>query len=437
MLKITRKNTLLLGTLILTASGIICRILGFLYRIFLSRRIGAEAFGIYQLATPLYALMLSLGAGGMQTVLSRFVASYLAKKDSRRAKICLAAGCGIVVILSFSASIFLFFSADFIGTRLLFEPRTILLLRILSLGILPSGIHNCLSAWYLGVRMGASYLAWLFCLSTSLPSAAVAAFGTAAGELFSCLFLMACLSVSHSRSPQKHHSISVFFKEKTLWYDTFRELAVLNLPLTLNRILLNILHSIESALLPGCLVTSGLSRKAALSQYGILTGMALPMIFFPSAVTHAVSVMLLPGVAKQQANGTPEQISDTIRYTISFCVLLGTSAVFAFFFFGPWLGRFLFQNEEVGVFLRILSFLSPFLYLETTLGSILNGLGKTSLVFFQNLAGDVIRILAILFLVPVFGIRGYLYGILASELTIMTMALLFLHRESANGFAVH
>ena len=89
MLKITRKNTLLLGTLILTASGIICRILGFLYRIFLSRRIGAEAFGIYQLATPLYALMLSLGAGGMQTVLSRFVASYLAKKDSRRAKICL------------------------------------------------------------------------------------------------------------------------------------------------------------------------------------------------------------------------------------------------------------------------------------------------------------------------------------------------------------
>lgn len=143
---------------------------------------------------------------------------------------------------------------------------------------------------------------------------------------------MACLSVSHSRSPQKHRPISVFFKEKTLWYDTFRELAVLNLPLTLNRILLNVLHSIESALLPGCLVTSGLSRKAALSQYGILTGMALPMIFFPSAITHAVSVMLLPGVAKQQADGTPEQISDTIRYTISFCVLLALPLFLPFSF---------------------------------------------------------------------------------------------------------
>ena len=453
MLKTTRKNTLLLGTLILTASGIICRILGFLYRIFLSRLIGVEAFGIYQLATPLYALMLSLGAGGMQTVLSRFVASYLAKKDSRQAKVCLAAGCGIVMVLSLCASIFLFLGADFIGSRLLFEPRTILLLQILSLGVLPSGVHNCLSAWYLGqnqaalpsfcqlleqfVRMGASYLAWLFCLSENLPSAAVAAFGTAAGELFSCLFLMACLFLSHTRSPRKLRLISVFFKEKVLWRDFFRELAILNFPLTLNRILLNVLHSIESALLPGHLIASGLSRKAALSQYGILTGMALPMIFFPSAVTHAVSIMLLPSVAKQQADGTPEQILDTIRYTISFCVLLGTSAVFTFFFFGPWLGRFLFQNEEVGVFLRILSFLSPFLYLETTLGSILNGLGKTSLFFFQNLAGDIIRILAILFLVPVLGIRGYLYGILASELTIMAMALFFLHRESQNDFAAH
>lgn len=60
--------------------------------------------------------------------------------------------------------------------------------------------------------------------------------------------------------------------------------------------------------------------------------------------------MLLPGVAKQQADGTPEQISNTIRYTISFCVLLGTSAVFAFFFFGPWLGRFLFKTKKSAFF---------------------------------------------------------------------------------------
>ena len=103
------------------------------------------------------------------------------------------------------------------------------------------------------------------------------------------------------------------------------------------------------------------------------------MIFFPSAITHAVSVMLLPGVAKQQADGTPEQISDTIRYTNFFlCAAWHFRLFLSFFFFGPWLGRFLFQNEEVGVFLRILSFLSPFLYLETTLGSYLTALENFS-----------------------------------------------------------
>lgn len=146
--------------------------------------------------------------------------------------------------------------------------------------------------------------------------------------------------------------------------------------------------------------------------------------------------MLLPGVAKQQADGTPEQISDTIRYTISFCVLLGTSAVFAFFFFGPWLGRFLFKRRSR----RFSAY--PFIFKSFSLSGNdtwkhFKRPWKNFSRFFQNLAGDVIRILAILFLVPVFGIRGYLYGILASELTIMTMALLFLHRESANGFAVH
>ena len=146
--------------------------------------------------------------------------------------------------------------------------------------------------------------------------------------------------------------------------------------------------------------------------------------------------MLLPGVAKQHTDGTPEQISDTIRYTISFCVLLGTSAVLPFSFSVRGLDVS-FSKQKKSAFSAY-----PFIFKSFSLSGNdtwkhFKRPWKNFSRFFQNLAGDVIRILAILFLVPVFGIRGYLYGILASELTIMTMALLFLHRESANGFAVH
>ena len=166
MLKITRKNTLLLGTLILTASGIICRILGFLYRIFLSRRIGAEAFGIYQLATPLYALMLSLGAGGMQTVLSRFVASYLAKKDSRRAKICLAAGCCLVVILSFSG----FYHSAFSPPGSTTVSRHGILARIRRHCLLFASFWNSSCAWALPTLPGFSVFPQASPLPLSLHS---------------------------------------------------------------------------------------------------------------------------------------------------------------------------------------------------------------------------------------------------------------------------
>ena len=427
------------GTLILTISGLLIKFLGFFYKIFLAQALGAEGMGIYQLIFPVFAVCHSLTSSGLEVAISRFTARSRGHEQSDY----LWAGLFLTLTSSLVIGLFLWTRSDFIALTLLHETRCAPLLKFLAATIPLAGFHGCFCGFCLGrknaslpafsqlteqaVRIGSVWLLYHIFLQEGMEiTPMLAAAGLLTGEIASVLFILT-FAANKTLLPS---SLSACFHR-------CRTLLTMSIPVTASRVSLTLLQSVEAVLIPLSLRQSGLSSTEALSLYGILTGMALPMIFFPSAITHAVSVMLLPGVAKQQADGTPEQISDTIRYTISFCVLLGTSAVFAFFFFGPWLGRFLFQNEEVGVFLRILSFLSPFLYLETTLGSILNGLGKTSLVFFQNLAGDVIRILAILFLVPVFGIRGYLYGILASELTIMTMALLFLHRESANGFAVH
>ena len=52
------KEQFLKGTLILTCTGLLCRLAGFFYRIFLSHTIGAQGVGIYQLSLPLSALLL-------------------------------------------------------------------------------------------------------------------------------------------------------------------------------------------------------------------------------------------------------------------------------------------------------------------------------------------------------------------------------------------
>ncbi len=67
------KNPLITGTLLMTASGIASRIIGFFYRIFLAQTIGAEALGIYQLIAPVFAMCFALTASSIQTSISKFV----------------------------------------------------------------------------------------------------------------------------------------------------------------------------------------------------------------------------------------------------------------------------------------------------------------------------------------------------------------------------
>ena len=280
------------------------------------------------------------------------------------------------------------------------------------------------------MRFLATFLALsLFCQGRK-PSALIAAFGTLCGELFSSvLTLLVLFFVPESPLGKRNHVTS--------WRkDILVPLFSAAFPLTLNRVLLNVLHLLESALLPGSLVLSGLSRKAALGTYGVLSGMALPMILFPSAIPQAFSFLLLPEIAETSAKKNEKRMIQVTDCSLLFCMILGIYCTGIFFFLGPDLGMLFFHKKMAGDFLRALSFLCPFLYLETTLASIENGLGKTSAVFFQNAAGYLLRILILVFFVPSYGISACLFGILAGEIVITLLALFFLKKACALSFSL-
>lgn len=69
------------GTLILTAAGLMVKILASVNRIFLSRLLGGEGIGLYQLAYPLYNLLVGIVAAGIPAAMSLIVARYAAKKE--------------------------------------------------------------------------------------------------------------------------------------------------------------------------------------------------------------------------------------------------------------------------------------------------------------------------------------------------------------------
>lgn len=413
------------GTLILTIAGLLSRFLGFFYKIFLAQALGAEGMGIYQLIFPVFSVCHALTTSGMETAISRFTA--FARREEKDSW--LYAGLFMSLLASTAAGLILWSQSAFIAERLLHEVRCESLLRILAAAVPLSAIHSCFAgAWIgrkqTGIPAAAQLLeqilrigtVWLLCsihIQQGRPiTPALAVFGLLAGEAGSALFMLTL--TGGSRTVLIHPA---------KYLDKCRSLLRMALPLTGNRLSLTILQSAEAVLIPLSLQKSGLTTAEALSMYGILTGMALSFLMFPNAVTASISAMLLPVISEEQAKGNTRGISTAIEYTIQFGLTIGILCMGIFLHFGSSLGTILFHEKLAGEFLVTLSWICPVLYLTGNLNSILHGLGKTSVTFFNQLASILVRILFIVWFVPPYGIQGVLWGLLASQLLLCLLGI--------------
>lgn len=438
------RSSLIKGTLILTLAGTISRFIGFFYKIFLSRTIGAEALGIYQLIFPLFAFCLALSCGGLQTAISRYTAS---SKTDRIARSYLTIGTTLSLVLSFCCAIFLFRYADFLSLHLLGEARCEPLLRIMAVAIPFACIHACISGYYYGRKKAgipsASQLVeqlirvlgvWLVCSILTEQqqefTAAIAVWGLVFGEVASALFSLTALSAKKNTVFQKSAFQNITTKA---FYDLkarTSNLCSMAIPLTVNRVSLSLAQSLENILIPLSLRSFGYSSADALSVYGILTGMVFSTIMFPAVLSNSLSAMLLPEIAKAQAEKKEQQIAHLIRKTIESSLVFGFLCTLLFLLGGSYIGVFLFGNHLAGVYIRTLSWISPFLFLSGTLCSILHGFGKPKTVLALNIIGSCIRIFCIFYFVPMIGIRGYLWGMLASQIFTSLTAWIYLSRHT-------
>ena len=435
------KHTLIKGTFLLTSAGLLSRFMGFFYHIFLSRYFGEENVGLYHLIFPVYTLCLSFSCSGIETAISRTVARKLSLHQKKEAKETLLAGLLFSLLLSLTVTFFLFHASDFIAIRFLKERRCILLLQILAFVIPFSAIHSCVCGYCLGLHQAkfpavsqlaeqtARISSVLFFYFQGLHagasvSIAAAAAGLLVGEFVASLCSFLYLFRQSGNFPKQRQK----FCEPAVLWGRLRELLHLSVPLTFQRISLNLLQTAEAAFIPARLRLCALTASEALSIYGVLTGMALPLILFPSAITNSVALMLLPAIAKTQASETPGRLASLIRKAIFFCFFLGCCSGLFFLLCGRWLGSFLFHSTQAGRFITTLSWICPFLYSGSSLLGVLNGLGKTSVSFRIHMISLSFRIVGAFFAIPLWGIQGYLWGLLFSQLSLFFSALFYIRR---------
>ncbi len=434
----SRKKTIIKGTFILTATGFATRFMGFFYRIFLSHTFGEEGVGLYQLIFPVYALCFSFTAAGIETALSRCVARRLTCGQKKEARELLYTSLICTVFLSCIITILLQYYAAFIAESFLKDGRCTEFLVLLSYAFPFAAVHSCIAGYYLGgketrvpavsqlleqtVRILSVYLIYRIALiQGNRPGVIIAVAGLITGEIASSLYCLSRIRRGSLLSPLPKLKLSSFLLHT-------KELLFLSCPLTANRVLLNILQSVESVSIPVRLMMYGMVRGDALAIYGVLTGMALPCILFPSAITNSVSTMLLPTVAEVQALNDKREMSSIIQKAVYCCIFLGSACCVFLLAFGGWIGTFLFHSTLAGKYITAMSWLCPFLYTNNTLISIINGIGKTALSFLINSVSLGIRIASVFLFIPVYGIFGYLWGLLASQIFIFLFCLGYVYR---------
>lgn len=436
-----KTNTILKGTLILTCAGIVTRLLGFYYRIFLTNAIGAEGLGLYQMVFPLSSICLAISSSGISIAISRYTASFLASGEKKHSKDSLIVGMFISFILASVSAAILFSASGLIAVYIFNDVRCVSLIRILSLSIPLAVVHNSIASYYMGksnaavpataqlleqlVRVGSVLLIFTVRESKGLPvTAATGMAGLLCGEAASCLFSLTVCSLSakdfHIKNPM----------------DLTGKMLHMAVPLSLNRVILSFIHSMEAVLVPSMLRLNGLSSSESLSTFGILSGMAFPLIMLPSTLINSFSAMLLPAVSGANSSRHTASVRKTISTAYEYSMLIGIFCLGAFLIWGNQAGTLLFGVPEVGVYVTAFAWICPFLYISTTLASILNGLGKTKQTLFLDVSCHLLKILLIVLLIPRMGITGFLLSFLVSEILLALMSATFLNNLYSVPFDV-
>lgn len=437
------KSKLLQGTLILTIAGIIVRIIGFVYKIYLADIMGAMLLGIYQLIFPIYGLCFTVYGAGIQTAISHMIASM-----RPHAKKILFFGTMLSFSLSVVLAFVLYFKADWIAEYYLLEKSSAPFLRILPFLFPFCSISACLNGYYYGIqdakvpaitqiaeqcfRVAFVFAACTFFGKDKYICSIIATWGLVAGEIGGFIYICSAL-MFHSRKKLRRNKTDKKQnrkkeKHKKTRHPVLKSLIVLSLTLTGSKLVISVLHSIEAVFIPAALRTYGYSGEEALHTYGVLSGMAMPFILFPSAITNAFAIMLLPTISKYHAEKQTKKIKSSVHLTVKYSLILGIMCTIGFFFFGQIIGNIFFHDEMAGIFIMLLSFLCPFQYLSTTLTSIINGLGKTSMTFIITVSGMLLKLYFLIALVPKQGIQAYLIGLLLSQVIVTVWEWKYLKR---------
>ena len=388
-------NRFLQGTLVLLISGIILKILGFIYQIYIVRTVGTEALGLVNMVHPYYISLVILATMGMPTAISRLVAAKEAEEKNTakimRVAFTLVLSLGTVLIAA--ALIFMPPVFDILG----FDRRLRWCFYILLPGVIIVPLSSVMRGYFQGRRqmlfpsvgqiaeqlsrilLGGSLI---YCFKNAYQGylALFLCAATISGE-FCGLFI---LSIFYIRTR---------FQEKNppAKDSPAKEMLSLGIPVTLTRLTSSADLMAEAWILPRGLKICGASSSESAALYGRLNSVCFGLISLPAVATNALATMLLPSVAALCVTDTAalrKKCADSVLLTCMFALPIAA----ILYQNGGAIIELIYHLQGLDDIIKVLSIGAVFIYLGQTAVGILQGLGKNKAVFFTNLSGSLAKI---------------------------------------------
>lgn len=441
---IKKLKTFLINGIILTITTLVMNVIGISFNVYISTKIGPEAVGLYQLIMSVYFFFITIATSGINLTATKIVSEELAKNKLNGAKIAIKKCIILSLTLGITSSILILLFSNFITTICLHNKIKSVVLYYIALALPFISMSASINGYFNAVRRVVKssivkiceqivlIIITSFILNLLLPNGIEYAcisliLGDVIAEMIS--FFILFILFLHDKSKHLKLSNNSNYENKNKYNYTSKILKI-TIPLALSSYIKSFLDTVKKLLIPSRLEASGLSCSEALAKYGILNGMVLPILMFPSIFIISFSSILIPEMAEYYATNNYTKIRNIankifkISFNFSFCMF----GIFTNF--SSELATLIYKNVEVGNILHILSPLVLFIYIDTVIDSILKGLNEQVNVVKCNIIDLFVSILCIYFLLPINGLKGYICVLFISEILNFLISMKTLIKKS-------
>ncbi len=424
-----QSRTFLLHILLLTATSLLMRTVGMTFTVYLSDQVGSYGVGVYHLIQSVYAFAATAAIAGIRFGTTRLTAEQLGLGHPNGARRTVLRCLRYALLFGTLAGIGLYTGSQWIGTRWLNEPATIPSLRLLAFTLpfvsVSASLGGCFNAigkvrrcaamdilnQFVRILVAIQLLTLL--LPRGIEYACIAlVLGTCAAE--GVTFLYCLLLFWHDRRMQRRDNTPP---------TGMGRIVCTSLPVGLGACARTGLSTLQNVLIPAGLRRWGMNTQEALTAYGLVHGMALPVILYPSALLYVLGDLLLPVLTQCQVRGEQRRLAHILERVMKFCLLFSVAIMTVMLCCGDELAVLIYDDASIGWYLRLLAPLLLIMYMDAIVDAFLKGLGEQFNSMKYNIIDSSFSVVMVAVLIPVLGIHGYLVTIMSSEVLNFSLSL--------------